>query len=201
MDAADAGTREGGGPLGTVRRLPRRPAALAAALLAAAAAAVLLLGSRGGFDSQAAMGGLFYPETLPGGYSVEEVVSGDEALAMVKGIHWEPDMVKAERTLIVVYSDGTRLWIVDTGGDACSLVAMMAKKMAMYQDRLPYTAPVEHSIGGTTVYMSLDKRDGRLHVFWCSGSLAVWAELGAAAYTGHDAALEVLSTLIQGVHT
>lgn len=200
MDAVDTGAGEGGGPLGSMRRRLGRPVVLAAAVLAAAAAAVLLMGSGGGSDGQAAVGGLFYPETLPGGYSVEKVVSGDEALAMVKGIHWEPGMVRAERALIVVYSDGTRLWIVDTGGDACGLVARMAEKMRMYQDRLPYTAPVEHSIGGTTVYMSLDKRDGRLHVFWCSGSLAVWAELGASAYTGQGAALEVLGTLIEGVH-
>ncbi|OWJ54960.1 hypothetical protein [Pyrodictium delaneyi] len=189
--------------MGSQNSRPRRHKLLLLAVATAvvvAAAAIFILHTSEGLGGQASAEGIYYPEMLPGDYTVERIVSGEEALAAVKGIHWEPGMVKAKKALIVVYSDGTRLWIVDTGDNACELVDRMAEKMKTYADQLPYTAPFSHEVAGVTVYISQDKRDGRLHVFWCRGSLAVWAELGAAAYARQGAAIDVIKTLIERVH-
>jgi len=187
--------------MGSQSSRPRRHKLLLLAVAAAVVvAAASILYTSEGLGGQASVEGIYYPEMLPGDYTVERIVSGKEALAAVKSIHWEPGMIKAEKALIVVYSDGTRLWIIDTGDNACELVDRMAEKMKAYADQLPYTAPFSHEVAGVTVYISQDKRDGGLHVFWCRGSLAVWAELGAAAYARQGAAIDVIKTLIERVH-
>ena len=161
-------------------RLPRRGVVIVA-LLAVAVAATTYVAYH---VTAGKSSGLSYPDELPGGYSVVKVVSGREALALVKGLHWNPSAVEASEAVIVVYSDGTRAWIVRTMGDACSYVDRMAKKMAIYTSQLPYTPPVPHLIADTKVYLTLDRRSQRLHAFWCRSDLAVWVELGASGING-----------------
>ncbi len=111
------------------------------------------------------------------GVSAVRVVTGEEAVSTVTGIHFDPHAFHPKDALIILYSDGSRLWITRVN-DACSLVERMAERMRLMADRLPYTAPRAERVDGTTFYVSIDKRDGSVHVFWCEhhGDLAVWLE-------------------------
>ena len=149
-------------------------------LLLAVLALALLAGAATAYTSYKRSPGIHYPHELPGGYTVAQIVSGQDAVELVKSIHWNPAAINASKALIIVYSDGTRVWITEVKGDACSYVALMAGKMRAYSNQLPYTPPAPHTIGQTTVYLSMDKRDGRLHAFWCKNRLVIWAELGAS---------------------
>lgn len=158
-----------------------------AAALALALMALTLAAARWGGGP-----GLSYPETLPGGYRVARVVSGPEALEMAKSIHWNPSAIEITKAVIVVYTDGTRLWITETKGDACRYAEQMAEKIAIYSEQLPYTPPIPHEIEGVKVYLTLDKRNGRLHAFWCRDSIIAWAELGESGIQGLKRLIETV---------
>ncbi len=133
-----------------------------------------------------------YPRELPGGYPVIRVITGKKAASLVASIHWSPSRIPVVDAIIVEYSDGTRLWAVTVNDDACQVASRMAEKMRIYESQLPYTAPVLHSIGDTQVYLSMDKRTGGLHAFWCRGNIVAWVEVGSSGLNG-------LTTLIESV--
>ncbi len=111
------------------------------------------------------------------GISAVRVVTGEEAVRLVTGIHFDPHAFHPRDAVIILYSDGSRLWVTRVD-DACDLVERMAERMRVLADRLPYTAPRAERVDGTTFYVSLDKRDGSVHIFWCEprSELAVWLE-------------------------
>jgi hypothetical protein len=162
-------------------------------LLAAAIAATLLTlnllhaGETSVGPSEASIN---YPVALPQGYSIVSVVSGRDAVRLVSSIHWNPSRIPVVDAVVVEYGDGTRLWVARVSGSGCSVVERMASKMIMYAHQLPYTIPVPHTIDDKMVYLSLDRRSGGLHAFWCSGDLVVWVELGRGG-------LEVLSYIVR----
>ncbi|WP_167827892.1 hypothetical protein [Pyrolobus fumarii] len=118
------------------------------------------------------------PDRLAG-YPLLRLVSGDEALRMVKGIHWEPGAIPASGAAVALYGINDkvayRLWIVEVS-NACLAVESMAKKIAEYSNQLPYTPPQPHNYGSVTFYITLDRRNGSYHIFWCEGSYALWLE-------------------------
>lgn len=113
---------------------------------------------------------------LPDGSQVVRVVSGEDAVKTIRAIHWRPSAIDIEGALILVYSSGARLWIAKTN-DACMEVEFMVKKISLYGDMLPYTAPSQHNFNGIIVYICMDKRNGWINAFWCKRDLVVWAEL------------------------
>ncbi len=117
------------------------------------------------------------PRELPDGTPAVKLLTGRDAVETVKSIHWSPGRIGVVDAAIAVYSSGARLWAAVTSSDACSLAEAMASKMKMYEGELPYTQPVEHEINGVKVYLSLDKRNGFLHAFWCKDRTIYWAEL------------------------
>lgn len=135
--------------------------------------------------------GIGYPETLPGGYGVARLATGSEAVEMVRGLHWSPERISVRDALVAVYTDGTVLWASYVGDNACSVAASMARKIAEYEEELPYTAPIPHSFGDVVVYLTMDKRDGSLHAFWCRDGLVVWVHLGAAGANNPVGLLEL----------
>lgn len=178
-------------------RLPRgRLTPVLIAAVVAALAAALLHASHGG-DVE-----LRYPAALPGNATVVHVFTGERARGMVSGLHWSPGKVNAsiKKAAVVMYSDGTILWLAYTGGDACNLTQRMAEKIKENEQRLPYTAPMPHVYRGVTLYFTVDKRTGGLHVFWCTrDGIVAWAQLGASAAKSRQAFLDVLDTLITQV--
>jgi hypothetical protein len=167
---------------------------LAAGLLVAVTAvvAVIIASTRSSGER------IMYPLSLPGGYGVAASISGEEAVRSVQGLHWNPEKIRVKDAVVVQYSDGTILWAAYVGKDACKLADTMAEKMAVHEAELPYTAPILHSIGGHRVYLSMDKRDGGLHAFWCRDGLVAWVRLGASASTDP---VQVLGLFIEGVKT
>ncbi len=127
-----------------------------------------------------------YPPTLPGGYKVYRAYTGEKAVEIVKRLHWHPSEVKIEKAYVVQYTDGTIIWLAYVGSrdKACSDVEAMVKAMYKYASRLPYTPPVNHTMWGHQVYLSMDKRDGSLHVFWCQDGYTVWVRVGASGVKG-----------------
>ncbi len=135
-------------------------------------------------------GDIGYPSQLPGGYKPVSVIRGEEAVAATRGLHWNPSDIPVTRAVIVTYADGTRLWASRVSGDACSVLARMVSAMRMHEAELPYTAPIEHSVDGVTVYFSMDKRTGGLHALWCSHGLVIWVQLGASGLRGLETIIE-----------
>lgn len=131
----------------------------------------------------------FLPQTLADRYRIIELVVGEDAIKMTKSIHWNPSRIAPIDAIIAVYDDGTRVWISKID-NACRVVETMASKMQEYEDRLPYTVPVQHSINERDIYLSLDKRSGQLHAFWCiNEKVLIWVEVGSS---GVDGLLEFL---------
>jgi hypothetical protein len=158
----------------------------AAALILAAAAAGYYAVTR---TVSAPGEGFVYPDTLPGGYSVARVFSGEEATRLSRQIHWSPEAVDVVNAAIVEYTDGTRIWIAVTASDPCSLVERMAAKILEHEEQLPYSRPVPHQIGGRKVQLLVDKRSGKLNAFWCTDHAVVWVEIGASGLEGLRAAI------------
>ncbi len=142
--------------------------------------------------------GSIYPSELPGGYHVVAVINGSRAVEAVKKLHMNPGHIDVVEAYIVKYSDGTILWISRVRGDACEAVKRMAEVMTRLASMLPYTAPTKHVIGGVEVYLTLDKRDGSIHAFWCRGDYSVWARVAAL---NRKEAAEKLAYLLQAVAT
>lgn len=117
------------------------------------------------------------PERLPDGTPAIRIVRGEEAVRLVRSIHWSPSRIGVVDAAIATYSSGARIWVAVTTTDPCRLAEEMAQKMSLYAEELPYTTPVSHRLQGKTVYLSLDKRTGGLHAFWCTGHRLVWVEL------------------------
>ena len=134
--------------------------------------------------------GLGYPESLPGGYRVVSVLSGDEAVSATRGLHWNPSSIPVAEAVVITYADGTRLWASKVKGNACKVLARMVSAMRIHEAELPYTAPVAHVVGGERVYFSMDKRSGGLHALWCSDGLVIWVKLGASGFQGLRAIIE-----------
>ena len=176
------------------------PKPLLALLIAAALSPVLYtlaLGHAGG------NAGFTYPEELPGGYRVAAAVTGGRAANLSAGIHWNPGKVrsKIKDAAIIVYEDGTRLWLAYTGSNACSLVNRMAEKIAAHERELPYSRPFKHTINGTTMYFTVKQLPNgaqQLHVFWCKDGVVAWAEIGAAGSDPQNLA-RLLYTLVNSV--
>lgn len=134
--------------------------------------------------------GLSYPSRLPGGYEPVSVLKGEKAVAATRGLHWNPSDIPVRESVIVTYSDGTRLWVSRVDGDACKVLSRMVNAMEMHEAELPYTAPIRHNVAGTPVYFSMDKRTGGLHALWCSDDLVIWVQLGASGLDGLRAIVE-----------
>jgi len=138
-----------------------------------------------------------YPLSLPGNYTVARLLSGKEAMHVSSAIHWNPGKVaeNIKDAIIVDYTDGTRLWATRVRGDACGLVERMAEKIAMHEDRLPYSRPFMHTIGNVTVYFTvktLAPGVSQLHAFWCKDNLVVWVEFGSSAYGSPERLMRIL---------
>jgi hypothetical protein len=88
-------------------------------------------------------------------------------------IHWEGVPVEAAAIAEYGYPLAARLWVAKSS-EACRLVERMAEKMREYASMLPYTAPIPAEHDSVTFYVSLDKRDGTLHVFWCESGYVIW---------------------------
>ncbi len=114
------------------------------------------------------------PETLAG-YRLAGVITGPKAVRMVSSIHWEP--IHVDDAVIARYGSdsGFIVWVARVPG-ACRLVKLMAEKMRRYADMLPYTAPANITHGGITFYVSIDKRNGSRHIFWCEGDYVIWLQ-------------------------
>jgi len=126
----------------------------------------------------------FLPTTLIDRYEVVEIVTGEDAIKMTKSIHWNPGNIAPLDAIVAIYSDGTRVWISKIDS-ACKVVEIMASKMQKYENMLPYTVPVQHNIGGKNIYLSLDKRSGKLHAFWCiNEKVLIWVETGSSGIDG-----------------
>jgi len=138
--------------------------------------------------------GFRFPEELPSGATVVNAQAGPEAVSAVKSIHWDPGAVGITDAALVHYSDGTLLWLT-AAEDACSLVDRMAQKIALEEERLPYTAPLQLSVDGVKVYLVADKRTGQVHAFWCRGKLAAWAQLGVNP-ADHGIVAETIRVLV-----
>ena len=116
------------------------------------------------------------PEELAG-IPLARHVSGEEAVKTVVGIHWEK--VPVEKAAIAEYGSNGRLYFrlwVAVVNDPCRLVDEMAEKMREYASVLPYTAPrpINHTV---LFYVTIDKRDGTLHVFWCEPPYVIWLHI------------------------
>ena len=181
--------------LAAIRYAPKPVLAMLAAAVALLVAAVY-----SAYSSPA--GGFTYPEQLPGGYKVAKVVSGEEAARVTGGIHWNSTRVgsRIKDAAIVVYEDGTRLWIAYTGPNACQLVNRMAEKIAEHEQELPYSRPFQHEIDGTNVYFTVKQLPNgvqQLHAFWCKDGTVVWVEVGAAGSTAQNL-VKLLDEMVAG---
>ncbi len=145
-------------------------------------------------------GNFVFPHTLPGGYHVVNVKTGEEALRNMAYIHWNPKKVSmaVSDAAIVTYNDGTRLWLSYAGNHACELVDRMAGKIASYESKLPFTRPIPHNLGGYNVYLSRGLHDGKLHAFWCQEGIVVWVEISREALSTIDPGV-LLQALIEGI--
>ncbi len=190
-DGASGETQQGSGGREARRRLLRR----LSLVFAAAAVFFAVLAAYSALHGPAGVGGFTYPEKLPDGATVSSAKAGQEAVAAVKSIHWEPHAVEITSAALVSYSDGTLLWLT-ASPQACSLVDRMAQKIAAEQERLPYTAPVELNVKGVRVYLVADKRTGQIHAFWCRGELAAWAQLGVNP-ADHDTIARTIKLLVE----
>ncbi len=157
-------------------RVDRRLAAILAAVatLAAIVAFVILSTRQGG--TSAANAGVPVPRSLAG-VPLVRLLEGEEAVRTVVGIHWEK--IPIERAAIAEYGADDRLYFrlwVAVVRDPCRLVEAMAEKMREYAGMLPYTAPqvINHTV---RFYVTLDKRDGTLHVFWCEPPYVIWLHI------------------------
>ncbi len=121
--------------------------------------------------------GVEYPESLPDGYEVIEVYSGREAVEMVKGLHWNPAAVNVSDALVVIYSDGVRVWVSVTP-QADELLDRMMSKIMEYQGRVPFVPAHDVEVGGVRVYLMYDASSpGKVHTLWARGDLLVWVEV------------------------
>ncbi len=145
-------------------------------------------------------GNFVFPNILPGGYHVVNVKTGEEALRNMAYIHWNPKKVSmaVSDAAIVMYSDGTRLWLSYAGDYACELVNRMAAKMAAYESKLPFTRPILHNLGSYDVYLSRGLRDGKLHAFWCQKGIVVWVEISRKALSTIDPGV-LLQALMESI--
>ncbi len=159
-----------------MRKKLRLAVVVSVALLGAIAAYLLL--STGNNSPGTGYAARLVPDELAG-YKLLHLVEGEKALEIIKGIHWEPGDIRLINAAIAEYgangSIAFRLW-VGVSNDACLLVETMAQRMKMYENVLPYTAPVNHTLAGHLVYFSRDKRDSRIHAFWCEGKYVIWLE-------------------------
>jgi len=133
---------------------------------------------------------LSYPHQLPGGYEPVSVLRGEKAVAATRGLHWHPGDIPVTRSIVVTYSDGTRLWVSRVSGGACKALSRMVDAIRVHEAELPYTAPIRHSVDGVPVYFTMDKRSGGLHALWCSHGLVIWVQLGASGLSGLRAIVE-----------
>lgn len=154
--------------------------------------------TKGGTETS--KGNFVFPRTLPGGYQVVNVKTGEEAIRDMAYIHWSPEKVRMaiSDAAIVMYSDGTRLWLSHASDYACELVNRMAEKMAAYKSKLPFTRPILHSLSGYDVYLSRGLHDGKLHAFWCQEGIVVWAEISRRALSTIDPGV-LLQALIESI--
>lgn len=188
--------------LASLRYAPKPLLALLIAALLSPILYTLVLSNTGG--ESGGSHGFVYPDQLPGGYRVAAAVTGAQAANMSAGIHWNPGRVRSEirDAAIIVYEDGTRLWLAYTGDNACSLVNRMAEKIAAHEQELPYSKPFKHTINGTTMYFTVKQLPNgvqQLHVFWCKDGIVAWAEIGAAGSTPQNLA-RLLSTLVNSIN-
>ncbi len=150
----------------------------AAAIILAVTAAILLAPHSEPVSRSSSAAADIVPDRLAG-YNLLHVVKGAMAVKIVKSIHWEPSMINVSNAAIAEYGSANgiayRLWVAQSP-QACSLVKRMAERMNEFAAMLPYTAPVRHTLSGYTVYFSLDKRDGRIHAFWCEKDYVIWLE-------------------------
>lgn len=174
------------------RRLLMRRLSLVFAILAGVFALLAALSAMSGGQS---IDGFHFPASLPDGATVVNAQGGPEAVAAVKHIHWEPEAVVIEKALLVSYSDGTLLWL-SAADNACQLTSLMAAKINASSKKLPYTPPVAVRVDHTTVYITLDKRNGQVHAFWCRGKLVAWAQLGVNP-EHHDLLAETIKKLVR----
>ena len=134
------------------------------------------------------------PPRILGGYRLEAIVTGEKAVEMVSRIHWEP--IRVDDAVIARYGSDTGfiVWVARVH-DACRLVHMMAEKMRKYADMLPYTAPTNITHGGITFYVSIDKRNGSRHIFWCEDGYVIWLQaIGVTDQQLIDAIVSLVST-------
>jgi hypothetical protein len=181
-----------------LRYAPKPVLAMVAVAVALVAAAVYagVTGAAGGASD------FTYPKELPGGYKVARILSGEEAVKTAGGIHWNKSKVGGyiKKAVIVLYEDGTRLWIAYTGPNACQLVDRMAEKIAEHEQERPYSRPFQHQVSGVRVYFTVKQLPNgaqQLHAFWCKGESVVWLEIGAAGSTPQN----LLTLLEQMVNT
>jgi hypothetical protein len=150
--------------------------------------------------TETSKGNFVFPRTLPGGYQVVNVKTGEEAIRDMAYIHWSPERVSIaiSDAAIVMYSDGTRLWLSYAGDYACELVNRMAEKMAAYESKLPFTRPILHNLGSYDVYLSRGLHDGKLHAFWCQKGIVVWVEISRKALSTVDPGV-LLQALMESI--
>ncbi len=122
--------------------------------------------------------GIVYPEELPPDATVVRVVEGEQAVEASRSIHWNPEGTGISEAVIVEYSDGTRLWVSRTVGDADQYLSAMIRKIQEYEGNLPFKVMHKISVKGTEVWVVMDKKvPGKIHLVWSKSGLVVWAEV------------------------
>ncbi len=122
--------------------------------------------------------GIVYPEELPPDATIVRVLEGEQAVEASKRIHWNPEGTGISEAAIVEYSDGTRLWISRTVGNAEQYLSAMIRKIQEYEESLPFKVMHQISVKGTDVWVIMDKNvPGKIHLVWSKSGLVVWAEV------------------------
>lgn len=121
--------------------------------------------------------GVNYPKQLPDGSEAAEVYTGEKAVSMVKGIHWNPAAINVSDALVIVYSNGVRVWVSITP-EAGVLLDKMLSKIMEYQGRVPFVPAHDLGTSGVRVYLMYDTNSpGKVHALWARGDLLVWTEV------------------------
>ena len=121
--------------------------------------------------------GVEYPEKLPDGSIVSNVVSGDQAIKMVKGLHWNPEKLVVTNAVVLEYTDGSRIWVT-VSDKSNKLMENMVSKIKEYESSLPFKIVHNISISGVSALLMSDLNDpSKIHVVWVKNNLLVWAEV------------------------
>ncbi len=147
------------------------------------------------YDTKPSSSGVDYPEKLPDGAEIANVYSGEEAISMVKSIHWNPGAINVSDALVIMYSDGVRVWVSITPR-AGELLDRMMDKIMEYQGRVPFVPAHDLEVSGVRVYLMYDSNSpGKVHALWARGDLLVWVEVPGEVV---DPA-SVIRTLVDGI--